>query len=460
MLALRHHRPTRLALRLRNGGDARRATRYARFAPERGRTGLARIGGMNFTRPLSDRRQSGRRALLYSHDTFGLGHLRRSRAIAQALAESDPTLSALILTGSPVAGRFDFPERVDHVRLPGVVKLADGSYRSHNLGLDIDETTHLRGALLTAAETAFDPDLLIVDKEPWGFRNELAGTLETARARGARLVLGLRDVLDAPGPLAEEWARKDALTAIERFYDEIWVYGAPEMCDPLAGLPLSDAARARIVYTGYLRRDIGAPPPGWAGAPEEPFVLVTTGGGGDGAALIDWVLSAYEHDRSIPLRAMLVYGPFMQTDLRARFDQRAAALGDRIVTAGFESRLEWLLARSAGVVAMGGYNTFCEILSLDKPAVIAPRAAPRQEQLIRAEAAERLGLARMLHPPRDGDGPEVMAAAIRGLLTQRRPSEGPVAGLLDGAATIVARAFPDAPVPRALLSPRIVPHVA
>ena len=67
-----------------------------------------------------------RRALLYSHDTFGLGHLRRARTIASALTERDPGLAALILTGSPIAGRFDFPDRVDHVRLPGVVKLADG----------------------------------------------------------------------------------------------------------------------------------------------------------------------------------------------------------------------------------------------------------------------------------------------------------------------------------------------
>ena len=41
------------------------------------------------------------RILLYSHDTFGLGHLRRSRTIAQALVSAFPDASALILTGSP-----------------------------------------------------------------------------------------------------------------------------------------------------------------------------------------------------------------------------------------------------------------------------------------------------------------------------------------------------------------------
>ena len=69
----------------------------------------------------------GARVMLYSHDTFGLGHLRRSRALASAITSADPSASALILTGSPVAGRFAFPSRVDHVRLPGVIKRSDGS---------------------------------------------------------------------------------------------------------------------------------------------------------------------------------------------------------------------------------------------------------------------------------------------------------------------------------------------
>jgi len=378
--------------------------------------------------------------MLYSHDTFGLGHLRRSRTIAQALARSDPSLSALIMTGSPVAGRFDFPERVDHVRLPGVVKQSDGSYRSHNLAVDIDETVRLRSALLAAADAAFAPDLLIVDKEAGGFRNELLPTLEAARARGARLVLGLRDVLDEPQALREEWARKRAVEVLERFYDEIWVYGVRAVYDPVAGLPLSAAARARMVFTGYLRReppeDFGYHGPSVA----PPYVLVTIGGGADGADLVDWVLSAYERDPDLAPKAVIVYGPFLAGELRAQFELRATALAGRVATLGFDSRLETLLEGALGVVAMGGYNTFCEVLSLDKPAVIAPRTSPRLEQLIRAQAAERLGLVRMMHKPRDGDGPEAMAAAIRALATQKPPSGGRIAGLLDGLDSIVARA--------------------
>jgi len=381
------------------------------------------------------------RALLYSHDTFGLGHLRRSRTIASALVEADPDCSALIVTGSPIAGRFDFPERVDHVRLPGVVKMADGSYSSSNLALDIDRMVALRGAIIAATDAEFAPDLMIVDKEPWGFRQEMADTLAAARARGTRIVLGIRDVLDDEDALAREWERKGAVEAIERFYDEIWIYGIPQICRPLAGLGLSARMENRVHYTGYLRREL---PDGWHETglepPEQPYILVTVGGGGDGAWLIDWVLRAYERDPTLGPRAVVVYGPFLQAESRAEFDARIAALGGHVSAVGFHARLERLLSGAAGVVAMGGYNTFCEILSMDQRSIIAPRTKPRLEQQIRAEAAEALGLLRMIHPDREGLSAEAMAAAIRALPGQNRPSEVRVPGLLGGLEAIARRA--------------------
>jgi predicted glycosyltransferase len=125
---------------------------------------------------------------------------------------------------------------------------------------------------------------------------------------------------------------------------------------------------------------------------------------------------------------------------RQAFEARIARLGGRVSAIAFHSRLERLLAAATGVVAMGGYNTFCEILSMDKPAIIVPRTHPRREQQIRAEEAERLGLARMLLPERDGDGADVMARAIRALAGQRRPSERHIPGLMDGLRTVAERA--------------------
>src|SRR6266850_2445145 len=130
------------------------------------------------------------RVLIYSHDTFGLGHLRRCRAIAHALVERNKETSVLILTGSPIIGSFDFRARVDFVRIPGVIKLRNGDYTSLSLLIDIEET------------------------------------------------------------LAPEWGRKNVLPALRDLYDDIWVYGLPQICDPLAGIELPRSVRQKMTYTG------------------------------------------------------------------------------------------------------------------------------------------------------------------------------------------------------------------
>ncbi|WP_171636690.1 MULTISPECIES: glycosyltransferase family protein [unclassified Ruegeria] len=369
------------------------------------------------------------RILFYSHDTFGLGHLRRSRALAAAITQADQSASALILTGSPVAGRFTFPRRVDHVRLPGVTKRADGSYAARTIGMGIEEVTELRSGLIQTAVQQFDPDVLIVDKEPTGFRGELLPTLNHLQKNcGTKMVLGLRDVLDEPEVLAAEWARKEAVEATERFYHEIWVYGLQSIYDPTQGLPLSASAQSRIHWTGYLRRDLG--PVGEP--PQQPYILITPGGGGDGKAMVNLVLSAYEKDPDLSPRAVLVYGPFLSGELREDFETRVAALNGRVTAVGFESQIETLFAGAEGVVCMGGYNTFCEVLSFDKRAVIVPRTTPRLEQWIRASRAEGLGLVRMLDENRDGLTPDAMIRAIRELPHQSLPSQAIQSGLLDG----------------------------
>jgi len=313
-----------------------------------------------------------------------------------------------------------------------VIKLRNGEYTPLNLHIDIAETLSMRASIIQHTAEMFDPDLFIVDKEPVGLRGEVLPTLKALKRRGTRLVLGLRDVMDEPRLLEPEWQRKKALPALRELYDEIWVYGLPQICDPLEGIALPARVRQKMVYTGYLHREVpvhGTP----ARLPEicsRPYLLATTGGGGDGEALIDWVLRAYEHDPLLPYPALLVLGPFMHSERQKEFMDRAARLR-RVDAITFHGQLETLVARAAGVIAMGGYNTFCEVLSLDKRAIIVPRTEPRLEQFIRASRAAQLGLVSMLEDDGQYD-PAVMAAALRALPRQNRPSEVVVPGLLEG----------------------------
>ncbi|MEO3427882.1 glycosyltransferase [Pelagibius sp. CAU 1746] len=378
----------------------------------------------------------GKRVLIYSHDSFGLGHLRRCREIAHTLAEAQRSLSVLILSGSPIIGSFDFRSRVDFVRVPGVIKLRNGDYTSLALHIDVEQTMAMRASIIEHTAEAFEPDLFIVDKEPLGLRGEVEGTLAMLRERGTPCVLGLRDVMDEPGLLAPEWERKQVVPALQRYFDDIWVYGLPQVCDPLEGIELPDSVRKKMTYTGYLKRSLPKVSPH---VPlekiEDPFLLVTVGGGGDGEAIIDWVLRAYESDPKLPHPALLVLGPFMKGEAQSDFQARAAQL-DNVEAVTFETHLESLMDRAIGVVCMGGYNTFCEVLSFDKRAVVIPRSMPRREQLIRASRAQDLGLVQMLRDDGTRDA-HLMATALRNLPQQRRPSEVVVPGLLDGPKNVV-----------------------
>jgi tetratricopeptide (TPR) repeat protein len=68
------------------------------------------------------------RLLLYSHDMYGLGHLRRTLAIAGQVAADLPKAHQLLITGSMVAGAFGLPPRLDMIKLPALSKRPSGQY--------------------------------------------------------------------------------------------------------------------------------------------------------------------------------------------------------------------------------------------------------------------------------------------------------------------------------------------
>ncbi|QUM75913.1 hypothetical protein HWV00_06560 [Moritella sp. 24] len=377
------------------------------------------------------------RLLIYSHDSFGLGHLRRCRAIAHALVDRYKGLSVLIITGSPIIGRFDFKARVDFIRIPGVIKLHNGEYTSLGLHIDLADTLALRESIILNTSKVFKPDIFLVDKEPGGLKDEVISTLAYFQDTDTQCILGLRDVMDSPELLKKEWKKKNVLPLLENLYDELWVYGPAGISDPLHGLDIKQVVKDKTLFTGYLPRqlpkkvDIDS-----IHFPDKPYILVTPGGGGDGVEMIDWVLRAYEAcDTLMP--ALFVLGPFMAAAERNAFIHRAELLS-HVEMMTFSNHLEHLMVEAEAVIAMGGYNTFCEILSFDKRALILPRSHPREEQLIRARNAEQAGLLSMQDLESDRET-ETMVIGIQNLLKQDKPSSQELDALLNGLDFVTAR---------------------
>jgi len=377
------------------------------------------------------KKNEARRILIYSHDSFGLGHLRRCRTLAHALVEQNQNLSVLILSGSPIIGSFDFRARVDFVRIPGIIKLRNGEYTSLSLHIDTEQTLAMRASIIKHTAETFDPDIFIVDKEPFGLRGEVEDTLRMLKSNGTRLVLGLRDVLDDPALLVPEWKRKNVLPALNDLYDDIWIFGVEQLYNPLQELELPAKVKRKITYTGYLPRTVQqSVEPAILDEIENPYILITVGGGGDGDLLTDWVLRAYEENPELPLNALFVLGPFMPPEVRANFRERINQI-ENATAVTFNNNMENLMEKAEAVVAMGGYNTFCEVLSMDKRALIIPRTVPRLEQYLRATRAAELGLIGVLVD--DGiRSADTMATALKQLCQQKKPSEVVIPGLLDG----------------------------
>ena len=335
---------------------------------------------------LALRRQSGtRRVLIYSHDTYGLGHLRRSLLIARALSARSPAPSVLLVTGSSRAHAFPRPPGCDIFQLPGIFKRADGTYQARSPDASLAAVLELRSALLHSLARSFAPDMVVVDNVPVGLCGELGAMLKDLRRRrdAPELVLGLRDVLDHPERVQAEWNAAGAWDYLESVYDRILVYGDPRVLTTAQEPDLHTRYAQKLHFTGYVAPPL---PDSREDVSGLPSIVVTPGGGGDGQRLLRAYATALERERSpLPVRSVIILGPFLSASRRTEITRRLERVPHAVTLVRFTDQMEQLIASASGAISMAGYNTIVETLAAGVPALVVPRERPRQEQRIRAE---------------------------------------------------------------------------
>ena len=328
--------------------------------------------------------------VMYSHDTYGLGHIRRTMAIASQLR--NPSTNILILTGSPIAGRFSFPEQVDFVRIPGMIKKTNEEYLPMSIKINAGHALDIRKKIITATIKAFQPHMFIVDKEPLGLKKEILPTLKWLRkcCPNTRTVLGLRDIMDDAETVKDNWRKKGIYQALDTYYSEIWTYGIQDYYDPIKEYGIPESISRKIQFTGYIPREIKSNKDAIRERKRhkirkaDKLVVVTTGGGGDGYPVIDAYLSMLEDQGPIiPYRSILITGPFMPKAQRKEIFWRSKKL--KVKVFHFYRQMEKILAAADLVISMGGYNTVCELMSQKTVSLLIPRTTPRLEQTLRAQ---------------------------------------------------------------------------
>ena len=341
--------------------------------------------------------------LLYSHDTFGLGHLRRSLTIAEQIARDLPKAHQLLITGSMVAGAFDLPPRLDMIKLPALSKRSNGRYTTRVLPQTLRQTIAWREQMILQAVTNFQPDLVLVDKVAAGVKDELLPALRHLRAYSphTRLVLGMRDIEDSPEATRREWAANGTPQLQAHMYDAILLYGEQELFDPVVAYDMCPVAAGKLIPCGYLRRATDTRPAADVrrelDVGDQPLVVVTVGGGGDGYDILKTYLEMlHQTDGPAPYHSLVVTGPLMPQRKRQALRRLAAELPISFME--FTADLESYLAAADLVISMAGYNSTCEILSLGQRALLIPRSHTRAEQRIRATLLAERGLVGLLHP--------------------------------------------------------------
>src|SRR5450759_3509217 len=337
------------------------------------------------------------RLLVYSHDTFGLGNIRRMLAICEHLHETIEDLSILIVTGSPMLHSFRVTQGIDYIKLPCLKRSEAGHLGVRFLDLESDAVIGLRKKIILARVCSFRPDILLVDKKPTGLAGELEPALRYVKAHmpSSKVMLVLRDILDETAPTMDQWRKSRSDEAIEWFYDSVLVLGSTSIFDVRLEYQFSPQVNAKVVHCGYVKRQPGrrtraAVRRELAVACGERLVLVSAGGGEDGCALMEAYLSGLDvMPPREKIKTVIVTGPEMAAPRRVKLMQQAAGRRDVAILEFTDDLVSYMDAADL-VVCMGGYNTICELLTLHKRAIVIPRVEPVAEQRIRAERMSAL----------------------------------------------------------------------
>ena len=357
----------------------------------------------DFEETLVSTQNGSSKILMYSHDTFGLGHLKRTLKIASYLVDNYANLSILILSGSPVVHALSMPKNLDYIKLPSVRKVSAEEYKPRQLTIEFAQVREVRKKIIDSTSSIFQPDIFLVDHSPLGMQGEILSTLKYLKENSpqTKLVLGLRDILDEPETVVSSWKKQGVYDALEFLYDYILVYGSQNIFDIMQAYQIPDHLQPKFRYCGYVtphsNTEINSNLKSELGFKKEKMVLLTIGGGDDGFEIIKLFLEALKlNSKRIFFDTLIITGPFLTSEQKTELEQ--LQLPALVQTKEFFEDLSPYLKAADLVVSMGGYNTFTEILRYSSQALIIPRITPRQEQFLRAQIFSQMGMVSMLSP--------------------------------------------------------------
>ena len=335
--------------------------------------------------------------LTYSHDGYGLGHLRRNSVIAARFVREMPQATALMLTGCPAGNLFRLPKGVDFIKVPSLIKVDTGVYNPQGLRIGRQKAKAIRASTIQSAATQFQPDVVLVDHVPAGIYGELLPTLRMLKRldHPPVIVLGLRDIIDEPSVVCDLWRREKTYETIREYYDEVLIYGRKDFFDAASHYGMNAELPGRVRYCGYVCSEEPLKTRGQVREDlrllKDKLVVVSAGGGHDAYPLMQSCMEACRLlGKDAPFDVFIITGPLMDLAQREQLRAQARGLGVRVITS-VEDTPSFINAADL-VVTMGGYNSICEAIFFRRKTLVVPRFGPRAEQRMRARLFQERGL--------------------------------------------------------------------
>ncbi len=379
-----------------------------------------------------------KRILYYTHNSIGIGHVFRARAIISAIQRQRPDIDFLVLSGTSVP-HILLREGIEVIKLPGIEKMVtdrrtDGCdqplFRPRHLrNMPLDGVMRLRRKIIAESFRWFQPDVAMVEHYMGGLLGEMtavlkknhrtspAGFVSVALSRGIMGLLG--EILTTSGPPRPE--------SMMKYFDYVYFledgaamerggsYGKLKIPTDthLACLGrITDKCREELPGRDEVLRRFRLP--------DKPIVLLSLSRHGHVADLCIQLLEVFRRngiDRDH--QVIFVIDPYLAKEALEKVQRHPLAAPVRFLP--FFYPLIDIIQASDLVVCRAGYNTINELLLTGVKALVIPEAHPSGEQEARVQTIPLgniavLGEEEVLREP--------PAAAVRELIA-RKPASYP-----------------------------------
>jgi predicted glycosyltransferase len=342
--------------------------------------------------------------LLYCQHSLGLGHLKRSWALARHFSRVFRVV--LVSGGAPPLG-LAAPRGIEIVELPPLAQNEAGGLFAVDSSRSVDDVQRERLERVIALYRRLRPDVVVIELFPFGrrkFQTELLALLEETRNAPRPIVASsVRDLLvDRADRRKYDDRARDTCAA---YFDLVLVHADPRFATLGDTFRPSRPMETPVYHTGFVVDEGGVN----EAVPPRAGVLVSGGGGRFAERLYTMAIDAHAllGDAAPPMT--VVAGPLCPDDLFARL-RGAAATRPAIRVERTVADLCGAMRRAAVSVSQCGYNTALDILRAAVPAVVVPFDDNGDtEQTVRATRLEQL---RAVCVVRAAAGPAALARAV------------------------------------------------